>query len=87
MIKLKIGDIVRVKGEELEVYVIKFHYAANGVSGELLLIDPLLAMQYREAELAQKKQVAFHISGKTEALAEAATKALTDESNTFGESL
>jgi hypothetical protein len=59
MIGLSIGDIVEVKGVELQIYAVKFHYSAEGVSASIDLVDPFIADRWKQEAEAKKQQTAI----------------------------
>jgi hypothetical protein len=56
MVTLNIGDTVEVKGIEVQIYAIKFHYSAEGVSATIDLVDPFIADRWKTEAEAKKKQ-------------------------------
>jgi hypothetical protein len=63
MTHLNIGDLIEVKGVELQIYAVKFHYSAEGISGSIDLIDPFIADRWKDKSEAKKQQTALFVSG------------------------
>jgi len=63
MTHLAIGDIVELKGVELQIYAIKFHYSAEGVSSSIELVDPFIADRWRREAEAKKQHTTMFTFG------------------------
>jgi hypothetical protein len=79
MVTLNIGDTVELKGIEVKIYAIKFHYSAEGVSASIDLVDPFISDRWKSEAEAKKKQTELLGSGKYNKVVNEMVKDIKDE--------